>query len=237
MYHLSQILFVVFPLLCLGLIINRLAHLLKKSSFDPARRKRIMTTLVIAITGWVILISSLSFTNFFSDFSTFPPRLGPALLLPLLIIIAVTLTGRLDAIIKLIPPQWLIYMQTFRVGVELMIWMLFLQNLLPVQMTFEGLNWDILVGLTAPIFGYYCFVKNSWSKTVAIIWNIAGLALLANIVTIAILSMPTPARVFMNEPANTIVAEFPFIWLPGILVVIAYVFHIISLRQLTKSLC
>ena len=103
-------------------------------------------------------------------------------------------------------------------------------------MTFEGRNWDILAGLTAPIFGYYCFVKKQWPKGIAIAWNIAGLALLANIVTIAVLSMPTPARIFMNEPANTIVAEFPFIWLPGILVTIAYCFHIFSLRQLLKDL-
>jgi hypothetical protein len=36
----------------------------------------------------------------------------------------------------------------------------------------------------------------------------------------------------MNEPANTIVAQFPFIYLPGVLVVLAFVFHVFSLRQL-----
>jgi hypothetical protein len=49
---------------------------------------------------------------------------------------------------------------------------------------------------------------------------------------IAILSMPTSFRYFMNEPANTIVAQFPFIYLPGVLVVLAFAFHIFSLRQL-----
>ncbi|MGI9544913.1 MAG: hypothetical protein ACR2MX_16750 [Cyclobacteriaceae bacterium] len=236
MYQISELLFIFFPLLCIGFIMNRLWYLLTKCDFEDARKKRVFATLTIVVTLWVVLISSLSFTDFFSDFSTFPPRLGPVLLLPLLAVLILTFTGRLDAILKLIPPPWLIYMQTFRVGVELMIWLLFIQNLLPIQMTFEGRNWDILVGLTAPLFGYYCFVKKRWSKAVAIIWNIAGLVLLANIVTIALLSMPTPARVFMNEPANTIVAEFPYIWLPGILVAIAYIFHILSLRQLTKNL-
>jgi hypothetical protein len=49
---------------------------------------------------------------------------------------------------------------------------------------------------------------------------------------IAILSMPTSFRYFMNEPANTIVAQFPFIYLPGVLVVLAFAFHVFSLRQL-----
>jgi hypothetical protein len=35
----------------------------------------------------------------------------------------------------------------------------------------------------------------------------------------------------MNEPSAEIVAQFPFILLPGILVPIAYAFHIFSLRQ------
>jgi hypothetical protein len=44
--------------------------------------------------------------------------------------------------------------------------------------------------------------------------------------------MPTPIRYFMNEPANTLVARFPYILLPGVLVPIAYTIHIFSLRQL-----
>jgi hypothetical protein len=56
--------------------------------------------------------------------------------------------------------------------------------------------------------------------------------LLMNIVTIAVLSMPTPFRQFMNEPANEIVATFPFVYLPGVLVVLAFAFHAFSLRQL-----
>ena len=58
------------------------------------------------------------------------------------------------------------------------------------------------------------------------------LLLLLNILAIAALSMPTPLRQFMNEPANTIIGEFSFIYLPGVLVVIAYSLHIFSLRQL-----
>jgi hypothetical protein len=43
--------------------------------------------------------------------------------------------------------------------------------------------------------------------------------------------MPTPFRVFMNEPSNTIVAKFPIVWLPALLVPLAYGLHFLSLRQ------
>ena len=46
--------------------------------------------------------------------------------------------------------------------------------------------------------------------------------------------MPTPVRQFMNEPANTIIATFPLIWLPGVLVPFALVGHVLGLRQLAR---
>jgi len=66
----------------------------------------------------------------------------------------------------------------------------------------------------------------------AIAFNIVGILLLLNILVIAVLSMPTSIRFFMNEPSNTLVGQFPFILLPGVLVPIAYTMHIFSLRQL-----
>jgi uncharacterized membrane protein len=98
-------------------------------------------------------------------------------------------------------------------------------------MTFEGQNFDILSGITAIVVAYLV-ARNSISKTIIVIWNIACLGLLVNIVTVALLSMPTPFRVFMNEPVNTIVTQFPVSLLPGLLVPLAYALHFFSLRQL-----
>jgi hypothetical protein len=75
-------------------------------------------------------------------------------------------------------------------------------------------------------------VKKHGSKKLAIAFNFLGVLLLLNILVIAVLSMPSPFRYFMNEPANTLVAQFPYILLPGVLVPIAYGLHILSLRQL-----
>ena len=75
-------------------------------------------------------------------------------------------------------------------------------------------------------------MKKSYSLKLAVVFNIMGMLLLLNILVIAILSMPTPIRYFMNEPSNTLVAQFPFILLPAVLVPLAYTMHIFSLRQL-----
>ena len=77
-----------------------------------------------------------------------------------------------------------------------------------------------------------------WNRThkryVAIVWNVIGLALLLNIVLIAVLSMPTSFRVFTEGPANTLLTQFPFIYLPAVLVPVAYTAHVLSLRQLFR---
>ena len=128
------------------------------------------------------------------------------------------------------PVSWLIYLQTFRIVVELILLRGYKLGAVPVQMTFEGRNFDILLGLSAPLFGWL------WTRTrkryVAIVWNCIGLLLLLNIVLVAVLSMPTSFRVFTDGPANTLLTQFPFIYLPAVLVPIAYTAHVLSLRQL-----
>ena len=57
-----------------------------------------------------------------------------------------------------------------------------------------------------------------------------GLALLLNVVVISVLSMPTPLRRFHNEPANTFVTHFPYVWLPLYLVQVAWMSHLLIFR-------
>jgi len=93
-------------------------------------------------------------------------------------------------------------------------------------------DFDVITGLLALPVGYFLARKKTFSPKLAIVFNIAGMLLLLNILVIAVLSMPTPLRYFMNEPSSGIVATFPYILLPGVLVPIAYGMHIFSFRQL-----
>lgn len=210
---------------------NGLRKVLSRTSLDKPRQNRFLTGTVLLVTGWVILLSVLSLRGFFSDFLRFPPPPALALLTPLPVVLTLAFSRTGAELLKNTPPQWLAYLQAFRVFVEILLWLCFLRGLLPVQMSFEGRNFDILSGLFAIPVGYYCLVKKTWSPRWVLVYNILGLVLLINIVAIAVLSMPTPIRYFRNEPANTLIGEFPFVFLPGLLVTLAYTLHIFSLRQ------
>ncbi|HEX9514268.1 MAG TPA: hypothetical protein VF939_27435 [Puia sp.] len=185
----------------------------------------------VLLIAWLILLGVLSIRGFFADFSALPPRLAFAMLPPLLLVLLFTRSRAGKEFLHHIQPQWLIYLQSFRILVEIALWLLVRNGSLPVQMSFEGRNFDILTGLLAFPVGYYCFVKKTWPPVAALLYNIAGLILLVNIVTISTLSMPTPLRVFHNQPDSSVLTRFPFIYVSGLLVPLAYTLHILSLRQ------
>jgi hypothetical protein len=224
--------FILLTLVSYYYLMRLLRSTLKKSTLDNSRQRKILNMVIIGLLAWGTFISIMAKTGFFSDFTSIPPRLGIILFIPLITILLITFSKTANVLLPLIPPAELIKIQVFRVVVEIILWVFFIQHLLPVQMTFEGRNFDILVGLTAPIM-VFLINRYSLAKKWIIVWNIAGILILFNIVGIALLSAPTPFRYFMNEPANTIVATFPFIWLPGFLVPLAYGLHFLSLRQLT----
>jgi len=231
-YLATQAGFAALACLCLALVLRGLGFALTAAGYAPARRKQIVLLTGFALAVWLAFTAVVSLTGPAQDFSTFPPPLMPLVLLPPLVVaLVLTFSAKSGAVLRHIPVQWLLYLQTFRVAVELLLWALHQQGLLPVQMTFEGLNFDVLTGVTAPLAAYLLTARPQWRRPILLVWNVGGLALLATIVVISVLSMPTPLRAFPNEPANTIVTRFPFIWLPGFLVPLAYTLHFFALRD------
>ena len=222
--------FIATTLIFYGLLLARLKKSLISTNFTESKKKKIFNGTLIGLIGWAVATSILSWSGLLSDFSSFPPKLIIVLIIPLVTIIWMVRTKEVKEILLHTPPESIIWIQSFRIVVEILLWRLFVDNLAPIQMTFEGRNFDILSGLTALVVAYLVANKKI-SSPLVIAWNFACIAILVNIVAIAILSMPTPFRVFMNEPSNTIVAKFPIVLLPALLVPLAYGLHFLSLRQ------
>jgi hypothetical protein len=231
-FSLPALAWIVLTTLCVALILTGLKVALKKTGWEKSRQRNVFFGTAVVIAVWAVLLLILSYKGFFADFSTLPPRPALALFIPLPFIILTALSKPGKELLQSIPPHWLVWMQSFRIVVELLLLFAFIAGKLPVQMTLEGRNFDVATGLLALPVGYVMMRMGSPAKRLAIFFNILGLLLLMNILVIAVLSMPTPLQYFMNEPSNTLVAQFPFILLPGVLVPIAYGLHIFSLKQL-----
>jgi hypothetical protein len=198
----------------------------------PTKRKRKTFNITIgSILIWLIFVSVWSATGIMGNFEIFPLNFAPVIVIPFVLILFATLSKGLKEILSNVAPYKIIQLQNFRVFVEILLWLVFIAGMLPEQMSFEGRNFDVLSGLTAPIIAWLIY-KNRISKTLAIVWNLLCLGLLINIVTIAVLSTPTAWQMFFEEPSNTVVTVFPVSFLPGFLVPLAYTLHFFSLKQL-----
>ena len=225
-------LWLLLTLACIVLILTGLKAVLKKTNWEKNTQNKIFFGTTFILVTWIGLLTFLSTNGFFTDFSKLPPRPALAMLIPLPIIILIAFSQTGTRLLQTVPSHWLVLMQSFRIIVELLLLFAFMAGKLPVQMTFEGRNFDVITGVLALPVGWLLARKKSYASKLGIAFNMIGMLLLLNILVIAVLSMPTSIRYFMNEPSNTLVGQFPFILLPGVLVPIAYTMHIFSLRQL-----
>jgi hypothetical protein len=230
LFPFTQFGFIALTVICYGLLLVLLNHALRKSDFTEKKKRNIFRGTLAGLLFWLIVTAILAAAGILSDFSALPPRFFIVLIVPLIVIILISRTDSLKEILRHVAPEQLIYLQSFRIFVEILLWMLYLENELPIQMTFEGRNFDVVAGLTAVVVAFL-LQRKIIGKRFIYVWNIFSLILLTNIVTIAILSTPVPFRVFMNEPANTIVTTFPFVWLPALLVPMAYGLNVLSFVQ------
>ncbi len=190
---------------------------------------------LIFLIAWITVTYISGKLGIFQDFSAMPPRFF--LLLPTILIVLYFLmkTKHTELIVNNISIYVLIGIQSFRFFPEIFLDLSYREGLAPIQMTYHGRNLDILVAalaLTILVLNKRIPIS---PKKLGVIFSFIGLGLLINILTIAILSTPTPIRYFMNEPANTFVTEAPYIWLPTVFVSLAFWGHFILIKKLLRK--
>lgn len=177
-----------------------------------------------------LLTGAIGYSGFLAGEVAFKPFIFPIIALPIFAIIIYAISGKVDAVLKQISWAWLILPQAVRIPIELVLADLYAHQVIPVQMSFHGRNFDIVAGFIGLLLGLYLIrgKVNTWLIGVA---QVISLGLLINIVVIAVLSAPSPLRLFMNEPANTMIGFFPMILLPSVAVSFAAVLHALALRK------
>lgn len=204
---------------------------------NSEQTQKMANPIYIGLTLWLTIQAILAYKNVYnSDTNSFPPKIMLIGILPTILTIIflfATLKGR--QFIDSLPLKHLTYLNTVRIPVEIVLFWLFLNKAIPELMTFEGRNFDILAGITAPFVAYYGLTKQKLSRQIILIWNFACLGLLANIVVNALLSAPSPIQKFAFDQPNIGILNFPFSWLPTFIVPIVLFGHLASIRQLFKQ--
>jgi hypothetical protein len=215
-------------LAALTLLATQVASLRLGRSF--AQQKRAVALAAVVALFWVVSTGLIAASGKLSDFSKMPPPIVVFATVCGVLTVCVAFSAYGTLWMRGLSFSQLIGFQVFRIAAEALLYYAYLNGRAPIQMTFEGYNFDILTGLTALPVAWW--IGRRPSRTVVFVWNLAGLFLLITIVGISVASAPTPLRVFMNEPANTFVSTFPYVWLPSVLVQYALLGHLLCLRKL-----
>lgn len=203
---------------------------IKKARTDNTSKKA--TVILFGILIWLILQALIALSGFYKDIHTMPQKMLVIALPPLATILILFLTSSGRKFIDGLPLQTLTWLHTSRTAVEIVLYFLFVDGAVPQLMTFEGRNFDIIAGITAPIIAWFGYTKHSLNKKIILAWNIICLLLVLNITINAVLSLPTPFQRFAFEQPNIAVLYFPFNWLPSFVVPVVIFSHLAAIRQL-----
>ncbi|WP_343632698.1 hypothetical protein [Fluviicola sp.] len=207
---------------------------MKKSSSEVTKKRAI--PVLIGLLIWLVIQAALTLTNSYNtDPDSFPPRIMLLGIFPAILAIVLLFSTRGGRrFIDSLPLRNLTYLHTIRIPVEIVLYWLSIQKAIPELMTFEGRNLDIFAGITAPFIAYFGVVKSKLNKQLLLAWNIICLGLLLNIVMNALLSAPSPIQKFAFDQPNIAILNFPFSWLPTVIVPIVLFSHLSAIRQLLQ---
>ena len=214
-------------------IVFGLTTLLTVGLFYKATNNSKLTLVILLI--WLAIQAVIGLSGFYTVTETIPPRFLLLVVPPILLIIGLFTTSSGRQYIDSLDIKTLTILHTIRIPVEVVLFWLFVNKTVPELMTFEGRNFDIISGLTAPAIFYFGFIKNQMDKKLILVWNFICLGLLINIVVNAVLSAPFPFQKFAFDQPNIAVLYFPFNWLPSCVVPLVLLSHLATIRQLLND--
>ena len=191
--------------------------------------------LTLLIIIWSIAQSILAYVGFYQITYSMPPRFGLVLIPTTVFIIYGLLPKQQKWVLEKRDMKVSIFLHSVRLPVEIVLFGLYTYKMIPELMTFEGRNYDILMGITAPIIGWL-FIKQKVSKKILMGWNIIGFILVLFILFNGILSAELPFQQFGFEQPNRAVNYFPFVLLPATIVPIVIWTHISDIIKLRKEI-
>ena len=227
----------IITMLTLGLassIYYGLAYAFGKLHLPAPQREQLLRFIITGIYFWLAILALLAYMGYFYQPDTAFIRLLLAFGVPFSAFLLLLLSRFFRLAMKILPIRWLTYFQACRIITELFFWMGMKGNYVPVQMTFEWLNYDIVVGATALMAGYVFFGQGRFRRFEGLLWNTFGIASLANALLISLFSLPGQYRAFATVPDSAFLTLAPFVWLPGFVFPVAIGVHILSLRELLR---
>ena len=215
-------------MLVLPLFVAALLVVAARASAPPGEQGAATARAGIGVGALLGLGAAFALSGLLADTSRRPPAF-PILMVLCTAATVLTARSRFGARIARLPLWALVMAQGFRLPLELVMHRAAGAGVMPHEMTFGGLNYDIVTGAAALALGTALYAGKA--RALVFIWNVMGSALLAVIVGVAVAATPL-FQAFGPEHVNRWVFYFPYVWLPTVLVQAALFGHLVIFRSL-----
>ena len=185
-----------------------------------------------ALVGWLGIVLALGSAHVFQSRSQGIPWIALGVGAPIVVgFVAFFLSPQVRRIVDSIPPAWLLAVQFPRlVGATFLV--LLAEHRLPAVFARPAGWGDVLIGVAAlPVAAAY-LAGRSWSRTLAVAFNLLGIADLVVAVGTGFLASPSPFRLFFSQPSTSLMTALPLVLIPAFLVPFWILVHAASLRAL-----
>lgn len=99
----------------------------------------------------------------------------------------------------------------------------------PIDLTFEGINYDIIIGLTAPVIGSLAFSQKMLTKEIVLGWNAIGILLLLISIILVLFEIQSNAAISLQ------LQRLPYLLLLGFLMPLSLFSHALSSYRILKG--
>ena len=204
----------------------------RRSGASEAASHRATVIVAADAAAWMVLTWAAAMSGILQQWDLRPPPFLFVILGTILISLILAFGGVGTRIAQYMPLWAIVAVQSFRLPLELAMHALSERGIMPIQMTYTGRNFDIVTGATAILVAI--LVRTGYGgRRLVLLWNVLGLALLVNVVSVAIASMPL-IRAFGDDHVVTFVTYPPFVWLPAVMVLAALAGHLVIFRALRR---
>jgi hypothetical protein len=218
--------FIVIPVLLVLALLFATSH-----AYADGGRAVPLGLVAVAASFWMGATWMVASTGVLRQWDAVPPPLALMLVAILALGLGIAFSPFGSRIVTTVPLWVLVAVQAFRFPLELAMHAMYERGIMPEQMSYSGYNFDIFTGVSALAVAW---AVRTGQRRLARAWNVVGLLLLANILTIALISTPL-VRYFGEDKLNIWVTYPPFVWLPSVMVLAAWTGHLLVFRSLRAT--
>ncbi len=223
--NLSSILYIFISILVFILFDWGIKKAVTSKDFDS----RIITQARVFFVLWYIVVSYIGTKGIISKLESFPSPLI-YFLVGVIFISFILATTKIGEAAAQLDWHYIIGFHGFRILMELAVYAAYLEDLAPVHITFMGLNFNILAGISALLIAPSVMYRSRLRLIKA--WNYFSLMLLLSTLGLYALSVPSSFQYFTGDKSMAWVSSVPYIYHLGVLLFFALFGHWVVFKKI-----